>query len=64
MEFQTEKQTIGVINPVMGATAEQALDADLHLPDYCPEISRILRCAVDTSISGVQTQAKRDSRSR
>ena len=57
MEFQTEKQTIGVINPVMGATAEQALDADLHLPDYCPEISRILRCAVDTSISGVQTQA-------
>ncbi|MBR4727648.1 MAG: DUF3794 domain-containing protein [Clostridia bacterium] len=57
MNFQTEKQTVGVAETVLDTTAEQSLEADLHLPDYCPEISRILRCAVDTSVSGVQTQA-------
>ena len=57
MEFQTDMQTIGVAGPVSESSAEQSLEADLHLPDYCPEISRILRCAVDTSVSGVQLQA-------
>lgn len=54
--FQEEKQTVGRLELTAETAAEQSLEADLHLPDYCPEISRILRCAVEPSVGSFSLQ--------
>ena len=31
--------------------AEQGIDCDITLPDYCPDIMRIIKCSVSNSIT-------------
>lgn len=48
LEYTTEN--IGIINDVYSGYAEQNIDADITLPDYCPDILRVLKCSVEPSI--------------
>lgn len=59
MKFNQETQTIGLMENVYESTAEQSLDADINLPDYCPEIQRILKCIVTANTTSVQNNSGR-----
>ncbi|MBQ7122748.1 MAG: DUF3794 domain-containing protein [Clostridia bacterium] len=59
MNFNCETQKLGFCETVFETTAEQSVDADISLPDYCPEIQRILRCSVITNINSVQNSSGR-----
>lgn len=43
MDFNMEKQGINRSEIVYEGSVEQPVDCDVTLPDYCPDIMRILR---------------------
>ncbi len=43
-------ENIGMINNLFEGSCEQALDCDISLPDYCPEVLRVLKCCVSPKI--------------
>lgn len=51
MEQKNLKTELIVNEAVFNESAEQAIDADFTLPDYCPEISKILKCRAVSRIS-------------
>lgn len=56
MKFDTEMSTLGFCDTVFDSTAEETLETDFNLPDYCPEIKRIIRCSLKADINTVQKQ--------
>lgn len=59
MKFNCETQNVGFCDSVFETTSEQSLEADIILPDYCPEIQKILRCSVQPDIKSVQNSSGR-----
>lgn len=51
MDFNMEKQGVNRMEIVYEASAEQPVDCDVTLPDYCPDIMRILRCIITPGIA-------------
>ncbi len=61
MEYELEKTAVGVIKKSLDAVSEQPVDIDFTLPDYCPDIEKILRCKLipkiyNRNLSGGQLQ--------
>ena len=52
MEYRLQKESCHVSESVLEATKEMPIDLDLSLPDYCPDIEKILKCRVSPQISG------------
>lgn len=52
MEFNSNKDCISVCTTLFQASAEHTVDCDVTLPEYMPDIVRILRCS---AVSGVQS---------
>ena len=46
MEYELLKKSLGAAYTLLDTVSEQPVDADLTLPDYCPDIERILRCSL------------------
>ena len=46
MEFKVNRETFTVGRTVLDTTVEQAVERDFVLPDYYPDIFRILKCRV------------------
>lgn len=46
MEYKLSKNTVYAEKCALDSVTEQAVDADVTLPDYCPDIERILRCSL------------------
>lgn len=61
MNFNTERKKLGICENAFETTAELSLEADLNLPDYCPEIQRILKCCVIPHVASVQNSSGRVS---
>ncbi len=59
MNFNSERKKLGICENTFETTAELSLEADLNLPDYCPEIQRILKCCVIPHITSVQNSSGR-----
>lgn len=59
MNFNCETQKLGFCDAAFETTVEQSLDADIALPDYCPEIQRILKCTVISNVTAVQNNSGR-----
>ena len=59
MNFKTDRKILGICENAFETTAELSLEADLNLPDYCPEIQRILKCCVTPHINSVQNASGR-----
>lgn len=59
MNLNCYSQKIGLLETSFESTAEQSLDADITLPDYCPDIQRILKCNVTANIISVQNNSGR-----
>ena len=52
MELKVTRQGVSIEEALFDQTVEQSLDTDFTLPDYCPDISRILKCRVVPKIAG------------
>ena len=59
MQINVITQSVGVEETLGACTAEQPIDADITLPDYCPDIRRVLKCLVTPRITAVQTAGDR-----
>ncbi len=63
MEFNQENRSFCTGISVLDTVAEQLADVDLTLPDYCPDIEKILKCTLTPKIqtktlSGGQLQVE------
>jgi hypothetical protein len=52
MEFNQENRSFCTPSKVLDTVAEQLADVDLTLPDYCPDIEKILKCTLTPKIAG------------
>ena len=50
MDLNLQKQTVSTSEVIYDGVTEQPLECDVLLPDYCPDISKILRCEVVPSL--------------
>ena len=61
MDFELKKEKTVIPKCSYEASAEQSLDIELNLPDYCSDIKRILKCLVIPGINSVQVAGERVS---
>ncbi len=59
MELQHTTQSVGSLETVYDGKLEQAVDGDITLPEYCPDILRIHKCGIEPSIHAVQSTGER-----
>lgn len=59
MDFNLKRQTVSLNDTVYRGTTEQSVDSDINLPDYCPDILRILKCSIIPRITGSQVSGER-----
>ena len=50
MEYHLNKRSVSQRRNALDTASEQSVDFDLTLPDYCPDIERILSCTLDPNI--------------
>lgn len=50
MEYKLNKNTAYTVGYALDSVSEQPVDADVTLPDYCPDIERILRCSINPCV--------------
>lgn len=50
MELNLTKKPVGSLVEALNKVSEQPVDIDFTLPDYCPDIERILRCSITPKI--------------
>lgn len=51
MEYVLLKKALSVCEAVFEGSSEQPVDIDFTLPDYCPDIEKILKCTATPYIS-------------
>lgn len=51
MEYAVKKVVCPVSETVFSGTSEQPVDLDFTLPDYCPDIEKILKCRMCPSVT-------------
>ncbi len=54
MEFNVCTRELNTEQIVFEGRTEQAVDNDVALPDYCPDVTRILKCDIVPSVNGTQ----------
>ncbi len=54
MELKLKKNIFRISELMFENTSEQSVDGDITLPDYCPDIKRILKCMVTPCIISEQ----------
>lgn len=59
MSIELTRTDIGITEVLYDNFAEQGIDCDISLPDYCPDIMRILRCSVTNSITNSKISGDR-----
>ena len=46
MDYMMDRGMLGLQEVIYDGCQEQAVDLDISLPDYCPDIQKILKCQV------------------
>ncbi len=59
MDFEVLRQAVCVNELIYEGSMEQPVDSDLTLPDYCPDILRILKCTITPRMTGTQVSGER-----
>ncbi len=54
MELKLKKEIFRIAELMFENTSEQSVDGDITLPDYCPDIKRILKCIVTPCVISEQ----------
>ena len=52
MNYPIKTDRVSMAQVVYSESFEQTVDIDLKLPDYCPDISKILKCRMEPQITG------------
>ena len=52
MELKLTQQPLFINDALVDQTVEQPIECDALLPDYCPDIVRILKCSVAPTLTG------------
>ena len=52
MELNLNRQPIAACELLLEASAEHSIECDVLLPDYCPDIVRILCCRTESVVTG------------
>ncbi len=58
MECKVTGQTVLMYDTVFEGAAEQPVDVEFTLPDYCPDVGRVLKCRATPIILGREVGAK------
>lgn len=61
MEFTTKKNALARRRCLFEGTVEQPIDSDITLPEYFPDVVRVLKCTLTPRITTVQCAADRVS---
>ena len=59
MDYKLIQETAFIKKAVYEGNVEQSVDIDITLPDYCPDILRILKCHVYPQVTGYQASGDR-----
>lgn len=59
MELNLQRQSMTMNEVVYDGSAEQPIECDALLPEYCPDIVRILKCAIDPQITAAVVSGDR-----
>lgn len=59
MSFELKKEELSVLKCTCTVCAEQNIDLELSLPDYCSDIKRILKCSVSPSVATLGRSGER-----
>jgi hypothetical protein len=59
MSIELTTAETGVVEIIYDNFAEQGIDCDIAMPDYCPDIMRILKCSVTNSITNSKISGDR-----
>ena len=52
MELKLTRQPLFINEPLIDQSVEQPIECDALLPDYCPDIMRILKCSITPTLVG------------
>jgi len=55
MELNLKKEAVAACELLLDSAAEQTIECDVLLPDYCPDIVRVLCCGIDAAVSDCRT---------
>ena len=59
MELNLQRQTITINETVFQVSVEQPIECDALLPDYCPDIVKVLKCAATTHVDSTSISGNR-----
>lgn len=59
MELNLQRQSITINETAYDGYVEQPIECDALLPDYCPDIVKVLKCAVQTNIGSTAVSGDR-----
>ena len=59
MDFNAHKNTISVLDSALGGSAEYPVDLDITLPEYLPDVVRVLNCTLTPNIQSHQITGDR-----
>lgn len=59
MELNLQRQSITINEVVFDGYAEQPIECDALLPDYCPDMVKVLKCTVNTNIGSTAVSGDR-----
>ncbi len=51
MELNLKKEAVAACELLLDSAAEQTIECDVLLPDYCPDIVRVLCCSIDAAVT-------------
>ena len=58
MECNAIRQAVCANEVVYDSVVEVPLENDVILPDYCPDIVKVLKCTVNACVSSTQVQGR------
>ncbi len=61
MELNLQRQPISVNDVIYDGYAEHPIECDVLLPDYCPDIVKVLKCTVTTAVGSAAANGERVS---
>ena len=59
MDLTVARETVRMTRPVLDSSADHPMDCDIAVPDYCPDIARILRTEAGASVDSTSLEAGR-----
>lgn len=59
MDLNITKETVCINEIMYEGSVEQAIDSDVTLPDYCPDILRVLKCTIMPRVNSTQVAGDR-----